>query len=193
MKDLRIVAKIYNNQLRERREALGLTGTALAEKIGVPFGTYCHLETMHDSPLTSAVGSFGKPREPRWRDAAVKLAEFYRVTPEELFPEAVREMKRTIAEIRVNAEEVAALVAPPPERNPFLLLSAGEEMAALDEALAELSAREKDVLRLRFEQGLTRVEVGERFDLTHSRIAQIEQKALRKLRGNRQLRAVVES
>ena len=56
----------------------------------------------------------------------------------------------------------------------------------LSEVLKTLSAREADVLRLRFglDDGKTRTleEVGQHFDVTRERIRQIEAKALRKLR-----------
>jgi RNA polymerase primary sigma factor len=59
-------------------------------------------------------------------------------------------------------------------------------VAALDDALAGLSAREQEVIRLRF--GLldgkprTLEEVGQEFGVTRERIRQIEHKALKKLR-----------
>ncbi len=78
------------------------------------------------------------------------------------------------------------------------LSSPTDEMLARDladqveRALDGLTARERDVLRLRFgiggEPGLTLEEVGERFALTRERIRQIEVQALRKLRHGRTLR-----
>ncbi len=78
------------------------------------------------------------------------------------------------------------------------LASPTDEMLARDladqveRALDGLTARERDVLRLRFgiggEPGLTLEEVGERFALTRERIRQIEVQALRKLRHGRTLR-----
>ncbi|MGH7393356.1 MAG: sigma-70 family RNA polymerase sigma factor, partial [Candidatus Rokuibacteriota bacterium] len=66
----------------------------------------------------------------------------------------------------------------------------------VERALAGLSPRERDVLRLRFgiggEPGLTLEEVGARFALTRERIRQIEVQALRKLRHGRGLRVFVE-
>jgi RNA polymerase primary sigma factor len=70
----------------------------------------------------------------------------------------------------------------------------------IERALATLSQKEKDILRLRFgigEEGEhTLEEVGRRFDVTRERIRQIEAKALRKLRHplrGRNLRAFVEN
>jgi RNA polymerase primary sigma factor len=70
----------------------------------------------------------------------------------------------------------------------------------VERALATLSAKEKEILRLRFgigEEGEhTLEEVGKRFAVTRERIRQIEAKALRKLRHplrGRNLRAFIEN
>ena len=70
----------------------------------------------------------------------------------------------------------------------------------VERALATLSSKEKEILRLRFgigEEGEhTLEEVGKRFAVTRERIRQIEAKALRKLRHplrGRNLRAFVEN
>jgi RNA polymerase primary sigma factor len=72
--------------------------------------------------------------------------------------------------------------------------------AQVERALSTLSAKEKEILRLRFgigEEGEhTLEEVGRRFAVTRERIRQIETKALRKLRHplrGRNLRAFVEN
>jgi RNA polymerase primary sigma factor len=73
-------------------------------------------------------------------------------------------------------------------------------MTQVERALSTLSAKEKQILRLRFgigEEGEhTLEEVGRRFSVTRERIRQIETKALRKLRHplrGRSLRAFVEN
>jgi RNA polymerase primary sigma factor len=70
----------------------------------------------------------------------------------------------------------------------------------VERALATLSPKEKEILRLRFGLGdegeHTLEEVGRRFQVTRERIRQIEAKALRKLRHplrGRNLRAFVEN
>jgi RNA polymerase primary sigma factor len=70
----------------------------------------------------------------------------------------------------------------------------------VERALSSLSAKEAEILRLRFgigEEGEhTLEEVGQRFDVTRERIRQIEAKALRKLRSplrGRGLRSFVEN
>lgn len=60
------------------------------------------------------------------------------------------------------------------------------EIKNLDKVLATLSAREQEVLKLRFGlddgQSRTLKEIGQKLDVTPERIRQIEARALRKLR-----------
>jgi len=69
---------------------------------------------------------------------------------------------------------------------PYEAAAAALEALALRDSLARLTAREQEVLSLRFglaaDRPLTLEEVGARFDLTRERIRQIEAKALTKLR-----------
>jgi RNA polymerase primary sigma factor len=69
--------------------------------------------------------------------------------------------------------------------------------AQMERALGRLTARERDVLRLRFgigdERSHTLEEVGARFALTRERIRQIEAQALRKLRQRGDLKVFVEN
>jgi len=72
-------------------------------------------------------------------------------------------------------------------------------MTRVERALATLSPKEKEILRLRFGMGAegerTLEEIGQRFAVTRERIRQIEVKALRKLRHprtGRTLRALAE-
>jgi RNA polymerase sigma factor (sigma-70 family) len=69
---------------------------------------------------------------------------------------------------------------------PYDVAAAALEAAALRQSLDQLSARERDVLTLRFgltgADPLTLEEVGHRFHVTRERVRQIEAKALTKLR-----------
>ncbi|MFH0970233.1 MAG: sigma factor-like helix-turn-helix DNA-binding protein [Candidatus Diapherotrites archaeon] len=51
-----------------------------------------------------------------------------------------------------------------------------------EEMIAHLSNREKRILRYRYEQGLTFEETGKKLSLHHTRIQQIEEKTLQKMR-----------
>ena len=84
-----------------------------------------------------------------------------------------------------RSELVADLSVPTPED-----LAVRSRMAAdVETAMAPLTEREREVLRLRFGLGLDRemtlVEIGRRLSLTRERVRQIESKALAKLRQAR--------
>ena len=68
-------------------------------------------------------------------------------------------------------------------------LLGGDRAAQVARALAHLSAKEREIVRLRFGLGddepLTLEEIGDRYGLTRERIRQIEMKALAKLRNPR--------
>jgi RNA polymerase primary sigma factor len=73
-------------------------------------------------------------------------------------------------------------------------------IAQVDRALATLSDKEREILRLRFGIGTDREytleEIGERFSVTRERIRQIEATALRKLgrvASGRNLKALIEA
>jgi RNA polymerase sigma factor (sigma-70 family) len=84
-----------------------------------------------------------------------------------------------------RSDLVADTSVPTPED-----LAVRSRMAAdVEAAMAPLTDREREVLRLRFGLGLDRemtlVEIGRRLSLTRERVRQIESKALAKLRQTR--------
>jgi RNA polymerase sigma factor (sigma-70 family) len=84
-----------------------------------------------------------------------------------------------------RSDLVADATVPTPED-----LAVRSRMATdLETAMAPLTDREREVLRLRFGLGLDRemtlVEIGRRLSLTRERVRQIEAKALAKLRDSR--------
>jgi RNA polymerase sigma factor (sigma-70 family) len=191
-KDFRLVVRIYNNRLRERREATGLGACAFARSIDMTPSLYCRYETMDESPIDMKVNSGRRKPDAvdqsgiKWKRSARRIAEALKVQPADIFPEAARAIRVSRAERRVDAEEVAGLLAPPSDMSPFALLSAGEERAAIDEMLATLTERERLVLSRRFglEDGHVQdlVQIGETLGVSHERVRQIEAKALSKLR-----------
>jgi RNA polymerase sigma factor (sigma-70 family) len=179
-KDFRLIVRIYNNRLRERREATGLGACAFARSIGITPSMYCRYESLDESPIdTRHAGG-------RWKGSALRIAKALHVLPADIFPESARAIRVSRAERRVDAEEVAGLLAPPSDVSPFALLAAGEERAAIDEVLATLTERERLVLSRRFglDDGHVQdlVQIGETLGVSHERVRQIEAKALSKLR-----------
>jgi RNA polymerase sigma factor (sigma-70 family) len=179
-KDFRLVVRIYNNRLRERREATGLGACAFARSIEMTPSMYCRYESLDESPIDT------RHTNGRWKESALRIAKALHVLPADIFPESARAIRTSRAERRVDAEEVAGLLAPPSDVSPFALLSAGEEREAIDAALGTLTERERQVLSRRFglDDGIAHDlgQIGESLGVTAERIRQIEMKALRKLR-----------
>lgn len=67
---------------------------------------------------------------------------------------------------------------PPPDERVHTL----ELMKMLGPALAGMGERDRELLRLRFEDDLTLEEIGERFGITKQRVWQLQQRLLRELR-----------
>ncbi len=109
----------------------------------------------------------------------------------------VRELPRTVTSLdRPLGEDDAATVGDriaAPEEDPLGEMDVSLRRHALEQALAELPARDADVLRLRFGLGaaepLTLAEVGRQLGVSRERVRQIEVSALRRLSEMRELAA----
>lgn len=190
IKDFRVNVRLFNNQMRERRERLGLSASAFCEMHGVDYATYIYLESLKRSPLTSGRGGFGKAKPITWTPTAIKVAKALGAEPETLWPDAVLDIERREGELRVDAEQMAALISPPDPLSPDRLLAAEETNDALKAALGCLSKREYEVIAQRYAldgtesgDGETLEQVANRLELSRERVRQIEAKAMRKLRS----------
>ena len=182
MSPLRLKMRIYNNCLVARREALGLSQAALAKAVGISFGLYNALECLRIKPVTSSGA---------WRLIVQDIATFHRCMPEDLFPEVVQAVEKNMVVRCLTAGEVERLLADVPDvpalPTPEDEAMEHEESMILDDVLATLPERVRDVLVLRF--GLdgkgerTLVEVGEIQGVGKERIRQLEAKGLRALRA----------
>jgi RNA polymerase sigma factor (sigma-70 family) len=185
MKSIRMIVRLHNNQLRARREALGLSRKALADKVGVNVSTYGQLENLRELP---------RQKNEAWRSIATKLAVFYHVLEEDLFPEIVQAVRRPEVSRDLDEAEVFALLpesmrmaALGPEKTELEEERQRLLLEGIDSALASLTDREERIIRSRFGLGHTGAaqtlrEVGEAESVSRDRIRQIEAKALRKLR-----------
>lgn len=58
-----------------------------------------------------------------------------------------------------------------------------EDRAALEPALGSLPPREREILRLRFEEGLTQTQIAERFDISQMHVSRLIRKSLERMRA----------
>lgn len=187
---LRMDIKIRNNALVRRREDLNLSAPKFAKAVGMSYGQYLAYENLQchplyrDNAMTRSLGKLGC-----WREGALKIAKFHGVSPTELWPECVLELKKVRASIEADPEQFTALAGmsrslpPSPESH-----AEEQEMQSLiSGAILDLEPMEQAVLRERFGLGRsgadhTLEEVGQDFSVTRERVRLIEARALKKLR-----------
>ena len=187
-KDFEVSLRLKNNRLKERRVRAGLTLKQLAAIIGVSAATLGQVENLFSSP---------RMRTGDWKPWVPRLASFFEVTPDELFPGWMNIVKEPHVRKTCNVEEI-----------PFHLLTAGNEPAMLEEAqdafrqveskeqrrdlqrvIGKLPRMQRCVLTKRFHEDKTLEEAGREIGVSRTRARQIEGRALRNLqRFTRDLR-----
>jgi len=110
-KEICLAVRVRNNRLRERRLAAGLTIKQLAKAAKVHFGGYTVLENMYESP---------RMKNGQWRKIARRMARYYKLPIEELFPAGVEAVKHATVVRKIDAAELGPLLANP-KADPLLL------------------------------------------------------------------------
>jgi transcriptional regulator with XRE-family HTH domain len=85
MKDILLEVNIKNNILIRRRKDMGLSTGELSDMAGVNRHSYSRLECCTDSPVK---------RNGEWRSVVIRLADFYRVDPSDLFSNAILAVRK---------------------------------------------------------------------------------------------------
>jgi RNA polymerase sigma factor (sigma-70 family) len=175
MEPIRATLRLRNHRLTTLREELGLSQAELARRLGVTASYYNSLETMRKSP----VGADG------WLPTAEKIAKYHGVDASYLWPDAVCAIRQTVYTREVSIEEAALMAGTArPAIGPGEMMDHDDTIQEIEHALAELPAREADVIARRF--GLsgehqTQDEIGIRHGVSKTRVMQIENRALHKL------------
>lgn len=185
IKDFRVAVRIYNNQIRERREVLGMTPREAATAAGVAYQTWLRYENMQQKPT--------RPRDDdegiaEWRPSAAKVASFLRVLPDDLWPESVQSVVSNRFEMDMDGASMLALASGTVDSPQHHALEAEALRERVDAALATLTPREALVLRRRYGlddggDGATFREIGKEEACGSERIRQIEQRGLQRLRA----------
>lgn len=176
-KDYRLTVKIRNNRLLRAIESVGGTpGSKWCEANGLRYSRVNDLINMTSSPL-AADGNLYPDAE--------RLCEILDKLPEDLWSnEQLRPFEKNFSEMEMDHAQVLALL--PSEDRSYLpdnsVFEAEQTKLLISKALDTLNGREREVIRLRYEEELTFEEIGKRFNVSYERIRQIEASALRKLR-----------
>lgn len=164
-------AKLYNAITRDHA-----TVNAFCSAHGLSPGLVGELLNFKISPMDSRW---------QWRKVVHEICEITGELPEDLFPEHMRiVIERNTRALELNEAQVMELAD---RVNPVARLESSETKSAIENAIAKLKPRERQVLMLRFGLGgvgdeMTLDEVGARFGVNRERIRQIEAKGLRALR-----------
>ena len=174
-KPLRVTMRVQNNALYSRRVEEGLSQENLAKRVGITLAAYGSLEGMREQPLMLC-GDI--------RPAAKKLMEYYECEFEDLWPQVVRQVTTPVAVREMDAEQLALLL--PQHETPLLpspaeLYDKKEDLDRITEAMKTLSDRDQDILQSYYLQDASDADLGKKYDISHSRIAQIRASAVRKV------------
>lgn len=165
MKEFELSLRLRNNCLKSRRVAAGLSAQQVAEQAGISYHQYLGFENLRLSPY----GRYLPRRELEWRHSALKIAEFWKADPSELWPDAVVAVKHPEVTREVAAETALALAsyagtlelpAAPDE-----LLERREMREIIGKAMNELVPIEAMILRRRYEQDLSASETARQLAL----------------------------
>lgn len=176
-KDYRITVKVRNNRLLKAIEDHGaVVGGKWCASVGINYCTLNNLINMTYSPLD---------REGQLRPIATKLCEILDKLPEELWSnEQLYPLEKNFSEMEMDYAQVCALL--PEDERHVLLDTSGIEQRQLrdmiEKALDTLTERQSKLLRMRYFDGLTIQETASALGVSHGRVLQIEQKAIRLLR-----------
>lgn len=177
-----VSVRLRNNRLLELQKETGLGPRELAGKVGISYAALLDLISLRLAP---------RNKKGEWRKPVRRLCDYFSVLPEDLFPEAVQQVKNAHLERPMGIGQIQQLMHSDPTMlpapTPDIAAEASELARAVESALATLTPREEDVVRRRM--GLTDSgrsetyrEIGESYGLSVERVRQIEGKALRKMR-----------
>jgi RNA polymerase sigma factor for flagellar operon FliA len=162
-----------------RRRIQGAMLDALRQLDWVP-RSIRKLQRSVESAMTRLRHTLG--REPSSEEIAADLG----LTPSD-YEAALEELRSAdLAAIRqANGEDGASWleIAIEPEAGPYVQLERRDLRARLAQAIAQLPARERQILALSYEQDLTLAEIGEVIGVSESRISQLRTQAIARLRS----------
>jgi transcriptional regulator with XRE-family HTH domain len=166
IKPFRILVRVKNNRLVRLREELGLKVCEFAKLVGLNASLVCNLENLKVPAWT----------ENGWRPGALVIADYHGVSPEYLWPDEVAKVKKTAFMLEAAMEDVLRFRQPDEE------LEAKELTSITRGLLEKVSPRQKRVIEMVMSDEKSHAEIGEQEDTSRSRITQIKEQGLGRMR-----------
>ena len=187
-KQLEVTVRVRNNLLIDARLRLGFkTQAAATRAIGLSPLQLNDYECLRVNPVSKKTGT--------WRAIAVKISDFYGISPDELWPEAIREIRgaATLTAYTDVDELCSGLVRTALPANHHA--EKQELVAVVGRALREIDPRAARIIRNRFgfdREPMTLQELSEREDISRERVRQIFDRGMQRLRRERLLAPAID-
>ena len=177
MSDYRVEVRVRNANILRLMEERGIkTVSELCRNAQTCNATFGDVINLKKSPVD---------RKGEWIPSVLKVCEYLFVMPTDLFSqEQMTPLKTNKGTVDLGFEDISRMLDDPTQ-DPSLRLERQDIVGAVGTALEKLTEREQKVINLRFgiggeEHNLK--EIADIFELSCTRVMQIEAKALRKLR-----------
>lgn len=178
MKDFLFTEKVRNNRILKAIESVnGSPGQIWCKDNGLSYTIVNNLINMTISPL-NAEGSLSKN--------AARLLEVVGKLPDELWSnEQLYPLERNFSNIEMDYDQVLSMIPAEQQFYPtgFSKIEKEQTKAILLHALSSLTLNEREVIIMKFYDELTDTQISKRLNLSKSRIAQIQNHAIRTLRS----------
>lgn len=146
IKPFEVTLTVRNNRLKQRRLELNLSARQLAENVGIGYHLYCAYESMRTSPIAVRSGD--------WKPTACRIAQFFGLPPEELWPPEVLQVLNPRSTALLSAKQITAFGASQHAQRrlqaPDDLLVARQDQQQLHRALDALPERHRLCLIWRY-------------------------------------------
>lgn len=167
-KPILLKMRAYNLRLIRAREELGLNQRTAAEQIGCKQEILCSYETLRRSPITNSGDEL-------WKESAVRIAEFYGLSCEHLWPDDVVKIRQTAFQMELSSADISTVMLTDGERN--------GEVRQLRDALSQLRERPLRAITMHAD-GATLDEIGAAIGgVSRERARQIQVKAFDQVRS----------
>jgi RNA polymerase sigma factor (sigma-70 family) len=181
MNEYRIEVKVKNNLILKRIEQAGYK----------TIGEFCRKNNLRQGCLQNIVNLKAKPinQNGQFTKIITKISEILNCAPDDLFSDTQihTELKTNKRAIEVGEAEMKFMLENQGQKEKMLEDVIHDEQLTntIESALSRLSPREKDIIEMRL--GLNTnvclyTEIAKKYDITPSRVREIERIALRKLR-----------